>query len=121
MSKKIKCYSVRLRKVVNLSEKSFRVEDFDGGSDVLPKSQFFGKDDGAAGNDSYWVAAWLLPDKNLTYSTAREREFDRNQSSEKPRYNVITHIPAEIKVFEQREPIKELLRDGASTTTTECD
>lgn len=68
MSKKTKCYSVRLSKVVQISPLAYKVEDFNGNSDIIPASQIFGQDLTVQKSDALWISAWILEKKCINYS-----------------------------------------------------
>ena len=72
------CYSVRLESLVRISDKAFRATAFDGSSDIIPASQVFGIDWGVSKSDAYWIAAWVLKNKNLQYSEKKQAWFDEN-------------------------------------------
>lgn len=72
------CYSVRLESLVRISDKAFRAAAFDGSSDIIPASQVFGIDWGVSKSDAYWIAAWVLKNKNLQYSEKKQAWFDEN-------------------------------------------
>lgn len=68
MAKKTKCYSVRLSSVVRISPLAYKVEDFNGNSDIIPASQILGEDITVQKSDAYWISAWILEKKCITYS-----------------------------------------------------
>lgn len=41
---KTKCYSVRLKSLIRISDKAYKAESFDGSTDIIPASQIFGID-----------------------------------------------------------------------------
>lgn len=73
--KKTKCYSVRLESLVRISPKAFKATAFDGSSDIIPASQVFGRDFEVEKSEAWWIAAWLLEKKNLTYSRKKQAFF----------------------------------------------
>ena len=77
--KKIKCYSVRLEVLRNISEKCCKAVAFDGSSALIPKSQIFGEDYEVGKSTAYWIAAWFLEkeDINLQYSDKKVKWFNK--------------------------------------------
>ncbi|KAA6348485.1 hypothetical protein EZS27_004085 [termite gut metagenome] len=78
-AKKIKCYSVRLESLREISEKAYKATAFDGSTAVIPKSMVFGEDLEIEKSDAYWIAAFILEkdDRNLQYSSKKVKWFDR--------------------------------------------
>lgn len=72
----VKCYSVCLKSLESISDKAFKVVSYDGSIDVIPKSQVYGEDIDVLKSDSYWISAWILSKKNVTYSKKKEAYFD---------------------------------------------
>ena len=73
---KVKCYSVRLKSVTDISVKWYEAVAFDGSRDFIPKSQVFGNDYDAVKSDAYWISSWILEIKKLQYSTKKKAVFD---------------------------------------------
>lgn len=105
---KIKAFSVRLESLVRISDKAFRATDFNGNSDIIPASQVLCPDYSVQKSDAYWISAWILEKKSITYSTKKEAWF--NESGDMlPTYHVEHHKPEKKeKVFSNN--IKELIR-----------
>lgn len=74
---KVKCYSVRLESLVSISDKAYRASAFDGSTAILPKSQVFGRDYEVEKSDAYWISAWILGQKELQYSSKKQRWFEK--------------------------------------------
>lgn len=72
---KKKYYSVRLKSLVEISEKAYKATAFDGSEAILPKSQVFGMDYEVQNSDAYWISAWILQQKELQHSTKKVRWF----------------------------------------------
>lgn len=89
---KTKCYSVRVESLHSISDKAYKVRSFDGSEDILPKSAVFGQDFGVQKSDAYWIAAWILPKKNIQWSSKKEAWFDEN-GHQLPTYTVTKHVP----------------------------
>lgn len=70
---KVKCYSVRLESLISISDKCFLARGFDGSEDLIPKSQVFGQDYDVTKSDAYYISAWILSKKKITYSIKKER------------------------------------------------
>lgn len=90
--KKTLCYSVRLDSLTRISEKAYKATSFDGSSDILPASQVFGRDFEVMKSDAYWIAAWILPKKDIQYSAKKQAWFDENGHM-MPTYTIERHTP----------------------------
>lgn len=101
---KVHCYSVRLEALVSISDRAYKAVAFDGSSDIIPKSQVFGRDWDVGKSEAYWIAAWILEKKSIQYSTKKEAWFDSDTGDMLPTYTVVKHKPVKI------EP-KEILPD----------
>ena len=62
---RVKCYSVRLESFVSISDKAYKATCFDGTTDIIPKSQVFGRDWDVMKSEAWWISAWILEKKNL--------------------------------------------------------
>lgn len=76
---KIKCYSVRLESLTEISPKAFKAIAFDGSSAIIPKSQVYGNDYEVQKSDAYWIAAFVLEnsDCKLQYSRKKVQWFEK--------------------------------------------
>ena len=90
---KTKCYSVRLKSLVGISDKAYKAISFDGLSDIIPKSQVFGRDYDVMKSDAYWISEWILEQKNLQYSGKKEAWFDSESGNMIPTYYIEKHTP----------------------------
>lgn len=97
---KTKCYSVRLKSLIPISDKAYKAEYFDGSTDIIPSSQIFGKDFDVKKSDAYWISAWILEKKNIQYSDKKEAYFNEKKVMI-PDFQVYRHIP------EHKEPLKD--------------
>ena len=97
---KVKCYSVRLKSLTEISEKCYKAVAFDGSEALIPKSQVFGEDYSVSKSDAYWVSAWILERKSLQYSTKKEALFDSETLQMLPNITITEHVPDKI------EPVK---------------
>lgn len=75
---KVKCYSVRLESLTEISEKAYKAVAFDGSTAIIPKSQVFGKDYEVQKSDAYWISEWILQQKSLQYSRKKVQWFSRD-------------------------------------------
>ena len=75
---KVKCYSVRLKSMLSISEKAYLAVAFNGSKEVIPKSQCFGIDYDVQKSDAYWISAWILDKKDLQYSKKKSAWFDKD-------------------------------------------
>ena len=106
--KKTLCYSVRLESLTRISEKAYKATSFDGSSDILPASQVFGRDFEVMKSDAYWIAAWILPKKDIQYSSKKQAWFDENGHM-MPTYTIERHEPERLDAVNCNQ-IKELRR-----------
>ena len=115
--KKTKCYSVRLESLVRISPKAFKATAFDGSSDIIPASQVFGRDFEVEKSEAWWIAAWLLEKKNLTYSRKKQAFFKTPVSNKQEKTVtkedtiIKTHRPDYVEAVENNiiESLKKLL------------
>jgi len=105
---KTKCYSVRLKSLVSISDRAFKAVAFDGSTAIIPKSQVFGTDDSIYKSDAYWISAWILEKKDIQYSTKKETLFDE-YGNMYPYLTIEHHIPGKKQLLNYK-PIKELQR-----------
>lgn len=109
--KKTKCYSVRLQSLRSISEKAYLAKAFDGSEAIIPKSQVFGQDEDVSKSEAYWIAAWILEQKELQYSYKKEGWYNPAKGYVEPAVQIIVehHIPAKLEpVISQ--PDKNLLK-----------
>ena len=108
---KIKCYSVRIKSLVSISDKAYRAKAFDGPEAIIPKSQVFGRDYDVQKSDAWWIASWFLEkdDVHLQCSFKKEAWFDKDSGKMMPTYHIEKHKPEKIE-SKVVEPIKELQR-----------
>lgn len=108
---KTKVLSVRLQSLVSVSDKAYKATAFDGSTAILPKSQVFGQDFEVQKSDAYWVAEWILKQKELQYSDKKVAWYNQDTGRLEPNITVIVekHVPEKIENKEV-EPIKELQR-----------
>lgn len=109
MARKIKCYSVRLAGLTEITPKAAKLRGFDGSEDIFPLSQIFGRDYNVAKSEAYWIAAWILEKKNLQYSCKKEAWFNYETGKMEPTITVKRHLPEKQKA-KKVKPNKNLLR-----------
>lgn len=96
---KILCYSVRLLSLVSISDKAYKATCFDGTTDIIPKSQVYGRDWDVAKSEAWWISAWILEKKNLQYSTKKSACFDRETGKMLPVIMVEKHQPEKVEAL----------------------
>jgi hypothetical protein len=102
-----KCFSVRLQSLISISDRAYKAVSYDGSSDIIPKSQVFGMDFDVQKSDAYWIAAWILEQKEIQYSRKKEAWFDSDTGDMLPNYKIEKHIPEKKEKVLSNE-IKEL-------------
>lgn len=102
-----KCLSVRLQSLVSISDKAYKATDFNGNSDIIPKSQVFGRDWDVIKSEAYWIAEWILKKKNIT--SGKKEAWFNEKGDMLPTITVTKHKPTKIKVTETKT-IKRLKR-----------
>lgn len=98
--RRTKCISVRLEALVSISDKAYKAYDFNGNTDIIPKSQVFGRDWDVQKSESYWIAEWILEQKSIT-SGKKEAWFNENGEM-LPTITVTHHTPDRIKATETK-------------------
>jgi hypothetical protein len=102
-------YSVRLESLINISDKCYKAYDFNGNSDLIPKSQVLGQDYEVTKCEAYWISAWILERKtNITWSGKKLRYFDNTTGREIPDVIIEKHVPE--KINKNVEENLELMR-----------
>ena len=94
------CYSVRMKRLVSISDKSFRAICFDGATDIIPKSQVFGRDWDVMKSEAWWISAWILEKKSIQYSHKKSAYFDSNTGKMLPTIIVEKHNPERMGAVE---------------------
>lgn len=106
---RVRCYSVRLESLTSISEKAYRAVSFDGASDILPKSQVFGRDWDVQKSEAWWISAWILEKKHLQYSCKKSADFDSETAVMLPTITIEKHYPKKIGIKSSNK-IKDLER-----------
>lgn len=104
------CYSVRLESLVSISDKAYRAKSFDGSTDIIPKSQVFGRDWDVIKSEAWWISAWILEKKSLQYSYKKSAYFDSNTFKMLPTITVERHEPE--RIGKKESNIIDELRHG---------
>lgn len=97
------CYSVRLESLVRISDKAFKAVCFDGSSDIIPASQVFGRDFEVQKSDAYWISAWILEKKKLTYSTKKKSYFYYDEKTKEIKTDEIIIIKHRPEIIEAKD------------------
>lgn len=98
------CYVVKLKEVQSVSPLAFKVKDYQGNVEIIPKSHMCLK----RGNE-WWCSRWILSKKSLVYSVKSICNVDFRTMTEKPMITIETHTPKRIIPNGTRD-IKELKR-----------
>lgn len=69
------CYSVRLASMERISPLAFKAIDFNGNTDIIPASQVMGRDYDVEKSDAWWISAWILEKKCITYTDKKKATF----------------------------------------------
>lgn len=111
MQKKTKVYSVRLQSLRSISDKAYKATAFDGSTAILPKSQVFAQDYEVLKSEAYWIAAWVLEQKELQYSTKKAGWYNPRTGQVEPciTVEVERHVPAKLEP-QNISPEKSLIR-----------
>ena len=107
---RVKCFSVRIKDSVRISDKSYKITTFDGRSAIIPSSQLYGNDYEVIKSDAYWISAWILKKRDIQYSDKKEAWFDSDTKKMLPTFIIEKHKPCLIKPLESNE-ILELRAD----------
>lgn len=107
---KVKCYSVRLKSLTEISEKCYKAVAFDGSESLIPISQVYGDDFEVMNSDAYWISAWILERSSLQYSNKKEAWFDSNTGDRLPTIKITKHEPKKVAPVDNNT-IPRLKRD----------
>lgn len=97
-----KCYLVKLRDVESISPKAIKATDYQSNTCILPKSQVM-----CDGGNRYWVAEFILRQKNLVYSYKNMMWVDLVTGFKRPIIEIEEYVPEKIEVNGIRE-VEEL-------------
>ena len=102
-----KANKVRLSSWIQISPKAYKATDFQGNTDIIPKSQVIKEVlDGKEGS-TVWISSWLLSKKSLVYGS-KTALFDEKGRERKPT-KVEVHEPKKIEPQKIKE-IEDLKR-----------
>lgn len=100
------CYSVRLENLYKISDKCYKAICFDGSEDLIPAKFVFGQDYEVQKSEAWWIAAWILKQKNIQYSSKKSAWFNEN-GKKLPKVSVEKHDPDKVAPVSDNE-INEL-------------
>jgi hypothetical protein len=101
-----KCYLVKLKELVSISEKAYKAIAYDGSEAILPKSQVIKPADE---EDSWWITCWIMDQKNLQHSKKNMAWIDTKTMQVQPVVTVVTHVPKSINPIDN-DPDSDLIR-----------
>lgn len=90
------CYSVRLASMERISPLAFKAIDFNGNTDIIPASQVMGRDYGVEKSDAWWISAWILEKKCITYTSKKRAFFDKSGKM-LPNIEITKHTPKKVE------------------------
>lgn len=93
------CYSVRLKSLELISPICYKAVGFDGSSDLIPAKFVFGRDLDVEKSDAWWIAAWILDRKKLTFSRKKSATFS-DDGRMLPKITVEKHVPEKMNCVE---------------------
>lgn len=96
----VKCYSVRLKSLESISEKMYKAKDFNGNVAFIPKSFVYGEDNEVFRSEAYWISAWILERRNLSFSGKKRALFDLDSRKMLPSQVIERYRP------ERKEPVE---------------
>jgi len=100
MGNKIKVISVRLKSLVEITEKCYKAEDWEGNFALIPKSQVFARDYDVQKSEAWWISEWFAKkeDFKLVISFKKKGWYNINKKIIEPNYTIeIKHnIPEKI-------------------------
>ena len=100
---RIKCYSVRVANISQISSKAYKVVSYNGAEDIVPTSCIYGRDWDVLKSEAYWIASWILEQKQIQYSCKKVAWFDKTTKKKLPTYEITNHLPVEIKAKDSNE------------------
>lgn len=103
---KIRCFSVRLKGLIQISDKAYKATAFDGSTAIFPISQIYGENLFDKPN-TFWISEWILARKTIQYSHKKEAFFDSETRKMIPTVCVTRHTPKAIE-YKSDNIIKEL-------------
>lgn len=104
------CIKIKLKSLIPISNKAYKAEDFNGNTDIIPKSQIFDFDYGSKSN-AYYISEWILQQKSLTYSKDKKYWFDKKKEKVKPYIiTIVETITPETITFENSKADESLIR-----------
>jgi hypothetical protein len=89
---RVKCYLVKLKDLVDISEKAYKAIAYDGSEAILPKSQIIRPD-----GDAWWISCWVMDQKQLQFSKKKVAWIDTRTMQVMPVVTIETHVPQRIE------------------------
>lgn len=102
------CCLVSISEMRSISKAAYLISDFNGNSDIFPKSTVFGVDRFSTRSTKVWIAEWILKKKSLCYSN-KKSAFINDNGKIIPTVIVKYHEPDDV-VFHNIDINKDLLR-----------
>lgn len=108
---KTRVISVKLKSLESISEKAYKATAFDGSTAIIPKSQVFADDFEVWKSEAYWIAEWILKQKELQYSDKKSGWYNPATRKIEPDYHchIETHVPKPIDPIDPK-PDESLIR-----------
>ena len=92
----VKCYLVKFKDLISISEKAFKAVAYDGSECILPKSQVVRP--GSNDNDWY-VSCWIMDQKEIQHSKQKVFMVNSETMQIRPFVVIETHVPEQISVI----------------------
>ena len=106
----MKCYLVKLKSLIRISDKAYKATAFDGTEDILPVKMVIARESSITTSEAWWVSAWILERKKIPYSKKDHKYFDIETLKEKPEVIIEKHKPKPLTPVASNE-ISSLLSD----------
>lgn len=111
MGSKIKCYSVRLKNLTQITSKCWKAEDWEKNTYLIPDSQYFGRDYEVKKSDAYWISCFIIDKKDcfLQVSVKKIGWYNLKTKIIEPPFDIeITHYTPEKINPVENNTIKDL-------------
>lgn len=93
---RVKCYSIKLDSLYQITEKCYKAIAFDGSEALIPVSQYYGIDHDVTKSEAHWVSEWILDKIDIQHSRKKEGHFNSKTGERMPIYNFDKHVPKKI-------------------------
>jgi hypothetical protein len=94
-----KCLSVRVKSLEYLTAKCCKIISHNGTEALIPASCVFGRDASVKKSEAYWIAEWILKNKNIQHSSRKVGYFHEKYGI-LPEISIKKHVPQKIKATE---------------------